>query len=64
MRPACEICLLARASLARRSAREWSDWDERHGRLSREGSGRGERERARYNGATGMSDPAAAGPQG
>jgi hypothetical protein len=38
--------------------REWSDRDERHGRLSREGSGRAERERARYNGATGMSDMA------
>jgi hypothetical protein len=37
---------------------EWSDWDERHGRLSREGSGRAERERVRYNGATGMSDMA------
>src|SRR4029077_6209658 len=37
--------------------REWSDWVERHGRGSREGSGRVERERARYNGATGVSDP-------
>src|SRR5439155_55550 len=26
--------------LSRRSLREWSDWDERHGRLSRAGSGR------------------------
>src|SRR6516162_4250209 len=38
--------------------REWSDWVERHGRRSREGSGRVERERARYNGATGVSDMA------
>ena len=30
---------------------EWSDWGERHGRQSREGSGRAERERARYNDA-------------
>ena len=28
---------------------EWSDWGERHGRLSRAGSGRAERERVRYN---------------
>src|SRR4029077_20106204 len=32
--------------------------------LSPKVCGRAQRERARYNGATGMSDPAAAGPQG
>ena len=30
---------------------EWSDWGERHGWLSREGSGRGLREQPRYNGS-------------
>ena len=29
---------------------EWSDWGERHGRLSRDGSGRALREQPRYNG--------------
>src|SRR5207249_1717707 len=37
---------------------EWSFWEKRHGRLRREGSGRAERERARYNGAFGKSDMA------
>ena len=27
---------------------EWSEWDERHGRLRREGSGRAQRELPRY----------------
>jgi hypothetical protein len=30
---------------------EWSDWGERHGRLSRDGSGRAVREQPRYNGS-------------
>lgn len=30
---------------------EWSDWSERHGRLSRVGSGRALREQPRYNGS-------------
>jgi len=31
------------------SEREWSERDERHGRLRREGSGRAQRELSRYN---------------
>jgi hypothetical protein len=38
---------------ARVAASEWSERDERHGRLHRKGSGRAQRELPRYNGASG-----------
>ena len=41
--------------VVRKAANEWSERDERHGRLRREGSGRAQRELPRYNGANGRA---------
>ena len=46
--------VVAHGAIRPRAVAEWSDWGERHGRLSREGSGRGLREAAEIQGASGV----------